>query len=59
MTLTQGWTGAVPVFCRTADMVTTDTKDEVQLPPEPGGGPRVFGDQRFLDQKEELRRHTL
>lgn len=42
MTLTQGWTGAVPVFCRTADIVTTDTKDEVQLPPDPGGEPRVW-----------------
>lgn len=25
MTLTQGWTRAIPVSCRTADIVTTDT----------------------------------
>lgn len=58
MTLIQGWAGAVPVFCMIADLVTTDAKDEVLLPPEPGED-HEFGNLRFQDWKDELRRHML
>ena len=37
MTLTQGWTGTVPVFSWMAELVTTEDQEEIWLPPEEDG----------------------